>query len=57
MKRLKITARNRNWFFVSMLLTLLGYFLYLEHMMLIGMGCLLFILADVLADSKLSKSK
>jgi len=57
MKRLKITTRNRNWFFVSILIVLFGYVLTLEFMMLTGLGCLLFILVDLLADNTLSKSK
>lgn len=57
MRRLKITPRNENWFFSSLLISLLGYVLTLEFMMLIGLGCLLFIFVDVLAASTPSKSK
>lgn len=57
MKNLKITKRNRDWFFISMGITLLGSVFFLEYVMLIGVGCLIMIFVDFLADNTMLKSK
>ncbi len=57
MKRFKITTRNKNWFFISIGITLLGYAFSLDYVMLIGLGCLIFVVVDFLADNVMLKSK
>ncbi len=51
MNRLNIETRSKNWFLVLIGITFLGYFFSLNYAMLLGLGCLLFILVDFLADN------
>jgi len=57
MKKLKITKRNRDWFFISVGITLLGYVFFFKYVMLIGIGCLILIFVDFLGDNAMLKSK
>ena len=57
MKNISITSRVKNGFYVSVAITLLGYFFSFGFAMFIGLGCLFFVLIDFLADNTTLKFK